>query len=528
MNSFQRKSLYAALAGAGALGAIPAAQAVNVNPGGLGQALIYPYYTVRSDGAGNAFNSLLTVVNSTSSVKAVKVRFLEGKDSREVIDFNLFLSAFDVWTAGVLPTSAGGQLLTNDKSCTLPPIATTQGGTGVVNFVNFAYTGTNDDKGGSSLDRTREGYVEIIEMATYGSFQTIGIAVTHAFGKTAGQPDCKPLSETTAASTGFPPSGGLFGGMTLINVDSGSDYTEDAVALDNFVTLRHLEGVNIYNNAGTIKPDLTNADPVSQVLTSFNGPIGAGVITTNWTGSGNGADAVSAVLMHDSVLNTYVLDSGTNSGTDWVVTFPTKRYYIQIGPGNNVQNSQFKLFQRNFNTTVGSCDDIALNIYDREENTTTTPLTFSPPPPSGINQLCWEANVVTFNAPGSASTIFGSVNETNIDAASLGFQNGWLRIGFNAGIGVAGSTTGAIPIPIASFSPPVHQLRALAGSSIAVSGFGSVTTGLTLTYFGLPVVGFEAESYANGNINGVLSNYGGNFVHKTTTLIDTGNPFPAP
>ena len=105
MNSFQRKSLYAALAGVGALGVTGAADAVNVNPNGLGQALIYPYYTVNSDAAGNAYNSLLSVVNTTTSAKAVKVRFLEGKNSREVLDFNLYLSPRDVWAAGIIRSS---------------------------------------------------------------------------------------------------------------------------------------------------------------------------------------------------------------------------------------------------------------------------------------------------------------------------------------------------------------------------------------------------------------------------------------
>ena len=48
MNTFKRKSLHAALAGLGALGATGAAQAVNVNPDGLGQALVYSCYTPRS------------------------------------------------------------------------------------------------------------------------------------------------------------------------------------------------------------------------------------------------------------------------------------------------------------------------------------------------------------------------------------------------------------------------------------------------------------------------------------------------
>ena len=49
MNTFKRKSLYAALAGVSALGVTGAAQAVNLNPDGLGQVLIYPYYTTRAD-----------------------------------------------------------------------------------------------------------------------------------------------------------------------------------------------------------------------------------------------------------------------------------------------------------------------------------------------------------------------------------------------------------------------------------------------------------------------------------------------
>ena len=105
MNAFKKKSLYATLAGLGALTAAGAAQAVNVNADGLGQVLIYPYYTVRSIGVapGAPYNSLLSVVNTTASAKAVKVRFIEGKNSREVLDFNLFLSHNDVWTAVVIP-----------------------------------------------------------------------------------------------------------------------------------------------------------------------------------------------------------------------------------------------------------------------------------------------------------------------------------------------------------------------------------------------------------------------------------------
>ena len=94
-----RKNLTAAvLAGlAGAAGIVGSAQAVNIDPDGLGQVLIYPYYTTNG---GNV--TLLSVVNTTDEAKAVKVRFKEGKNSREVLDFNLYLSPWDVWTAAIV------------------------------------------------------------------------------------------------------------------------------------------------------------------------------------------------------------------------------------------------------------------------------------------------------------------------------------------------------------------------------------------------------------------------------------------
>ncbi len=48
MNTFNKKSLYTAIAGLSALGVTDIAQAVHVNPEGLGQVLIYPYYTARA------------------------------------------------------------------------------------------------------------------------------------------------------------------------------------------------------------------------------------------------------------------------------------------------------------------------------------------------------------------------------------------------------------------------------------------------------------------------------------------------
>jgi len=248
MNTFKKKSLYAALAGVSALGVTGAAQAVNVNPDGLGQVLIYPYYTTRADSTGNAYGTLLSVVNSTATAKAVKVRFLEGKNSKEVLDFNLFLSPFDVWTAAVLPDTAtgGAKVGTLDLSCTLPPFSSSSTAP-FVSFVNYAYTGAADDGATPSLDRTKEGYFEIIEMATFSSTSVTGIAITHVNGV----PPCgSKLSDTQAAIDALPLGGGLFGSETLLNVNSGTDYSADPVALDNFYSIG-----STYTVASSTLPD---------------------------------------------------------------------------------------------------------------------------------------------------------------------------------------------------------------------------------------------------------------------------------
>ena len=50
------------------------------------------------------------------------------------------------------------------------------------------------------------------------------------------------------------------GGITLINVNSGSDYTADAVALDNY------SDTELYTGAGVTTPDLQEASPPTSVV----------------------------------------------------------------------------------------------------------------------------------------------------------------------------------------------------------------------------------------------------------------------
>ncbi|MES9943492.1 MAG: hypothetical protein ABW080_00860 [Candidatus Thiodiazotropha sp.] len=122
--------------------------AAHVNTDGTGQVALLPYYNVN-----NNFITNVNITNTTGEYKAVKVRFRESRISADVLDFNVYMSPFDVWNGTIRLSGSVANIITEDESCTYPDKALLQAG---VNFRNI-YTATTDE------DLT-EGYVEIIEM----------------------------------------------------------------------------------------------------------------------------------------------------------------------------------------------------------------------------------------------------------------------------------------------------------------------------------------------------------------------------
>ncbi len=184
-------------------------------------------------------------------------KLLEGKNGREVFNVHVFLSPYDVWTAGVLPdpASGGARIGSYDASCVLPAAFSASPTAPFLTFSNASYSGANDDGGGATLDREKEDYFEIIEMATYASNSTTGIVVTHVNGV----PPCgSKLNDAQATIDAQPPTGGLYGGLTLISVNAGTDYTADATALASFY--RSPANAN-YQSVGSTLPNLTQATP---------------------------------------------------------------------------------------------------------------------------------------------------------------------------------------------------------------------------------------------------------------------------
>ena len=509
MNTFKRKALFTAVVAG--LGVAGTAEAVYMSPNRTGQVLVYPYYTVQS-AAGNSWNTYISVVNTTTIAKAVKVRVLEGKTSAEVLDFNLFLSPNDVWTAAIIPNdataTAPGRLLTADTSCTRPRIETA----GVV-FRNFQYSvaGSADALPGTGLERTREGYVEILEMGALSG--ATAAAVTHGATFNCGVVQAGGFI-TVPTGQIIPPRGGLMGTGTLINVNNGRDAGYKADALDGWSN-----AVN-YTDSGFVTPRLDDAQPANSLVVrsgDIDPATGASTLITAYrsdfaasSGATAGARAVASVFMHTNVLNEYVLDNTSASLTDWVITQPIKNRFVTAtvaaAPYSNVM------------TSSGACETITFQYFNREEaSQAAAGSDFSPLPPSAPgNTLCWESTVVSIRSSTAPhmpsdttrSTVLGSANLTNVNITT-GFQNGWANLGFT---GPSASVGGGM---VAAATTRVNL-----GTDAALP---ALTAGV-VTFLGLPVTGFMIRTFSTGGLTcgtaACQGNYGALFTHSFNTVIN--------
>lgn len=474
--------------------------AVNVNPDGTGQVLLYPYYTVNNNN-----NTLVSVTNTTDKAKAVKVRFLEGKNSREVLDFNLYLSAYDVWSAAVTLIDGTPTLIVRDTSCTAPYLYNNDDGE--QEFLPYAL----NDGGQYDISRAFEGHFEIIEMGTVVGDSAE--AVTH----TDGHPnDCQAIQDAWTefgnSDDGYwiqnptvdiePPSGGLYGGASIINVNRGTLYSYIAVAINGWAnSVEASDSDYLHQRPGTELPSLNSGNVFDAVVFLDNGEV---LTSATFERS---VDAVSFVLMHNTLMNDYIIEPNIGASTEWVVTFPTKNFYVD--PTRNGWNDEgvdpFTSIWDN-----GACEVVALDgVWDTEEadlgfegNVENRPPVVSPslpiegaPTAPIMFELCNETNVFQFGDTefSETSEIFGSSNVHNFDVGSLGFFSGWVRLDLD------------------NYAKDLNGDGTFSDQELNLSrtGLGGLE--------GLPVIGFSAKQYINnytGDSGEVNASYSGTYNHK--------------
>lgn len=551
---------------AGVAGLAGVAHAVNLNPDGIGQVLLYPYYTTNG---GNS--TLISVVNTSDIGKAVKVRFLESLNSKEVLDFNLYLSPFDVWTANVHDNGGVPGIRTSDTSCIAPNKVMTE----FTAFRDYEFKNwrpdllgrtTTGDAPAINESRMRQGHIEIIEMGDLGGDahryslhdrdgvpedctyfhnqwtsyapgtwldQTGGLVDQPNYNR--GRHDVHPpgsgyideiTGERTFGERGGP--GGIFGSAYIVNGAEGTSYSYNAEAINGFYTIGEAdtgdaEDNNLHFAPGTIRPalyDATNAFDgtdyyaFARVFDSTGNPYDLAWVRDD------APNAVSAVLSARHVSNEYSIGGATSAVSDWVVTFPTKELhtYRNVGePGlapfsapqgrgalNTAGDNKFEGFW---------AEQFTMNYWDREEGEPSAPpgvLDVSPlPPPGEVQVLAFrqEANVLTFFTEGTAPE-----DRENVLAAPLGIWGGGYQVALEEGF-----NNGWARISFAS--------QSMTSENITVGSDTYVAHELT----GLPVIGFWAAKHTNhAAAEGVSAFYNLIHRHRVTRDIQVAPPAPAP
>jgi len=445
------------------LGAWQPLSAVQNSANGMGEVLIFPYYSVN-----NGLNTLYSVVNTTAEAKAIKVNFYEGDIGLDVLTFHVYLSPYDVWTGALIPWTSDipGHIgepsvlhLSGDESCA--PYLTKLGQP----FLPYVID-VDADADNRSMQRATEGHLMVIEMGVltghavdFVDHGTNGVPVYCGGLELAwetGEWALAPLDE---------PTGGLLGGASLINVDEGLSMSYDALALNEFWA-----GPGQFNAPGDLEPNLGSGSNTSKVLLADGS-----VAESQWA---SGAEAVSAALMKSELYNEYAYDAIVNGKSEWLVNFPTKALHttnteVAIAPFSQVWDG------------AQSCDEYTAVFYDRESEPS---YQFDccidpPPPPPDDPQFCYSSNVfellLPYSEPNPVSAILGSDNlappATYFDSRET--EHGWGVVRF--------------------------------------SGSQNMTPVSGLSLKGMPVAGFMVQQFTNaGAADGLLAQYGNLFRHK--------------
>ncbi|WP_395684272.1 hypothetical protein [Dokdonella sp.] len=486
------RRLLMATMGVALVGVTHLSGAVTLNPNGLGQALIYPYYTVNK-----GQDTLLTLANASDLGKVARVRFREGYNGREVLDFLVLLSPHDVWSAAITVAdageTAGAKLVTSDHSCTKPAIPV-----GGQAFSSANYTGGNvspynlRDSGPQTIARTREGHVQIVVNGDIVPDSPTDRIVRHAQNGTpgAGSPLCAQIPFVAIAADLVAPANTLGGSIGIVNVAEGTFFPYDALALADFTQS------TLADNGSWVGYDDLNRANAGDGVPSATVFTDRGVATINYA---LGIDAVSAVFMAESVYNDVLINPALGAATDWVLTFPTRRYYVD---GLAYPSSPRAPFGSRFENGAAPVT-IGWHLYDNEElyvSDPCGPICGVPPSPATLTAP-YEVNVIAFRpsegAPATTSDVLGSHLVKTLTAT----YPDW--------------TSGQADLDLAA-----DENQSLATGTL---------NGAPVTLRGLPVAGFMVYNIINAQAHpGRLANYSGAFAHRkrVTCSSRTGQALP--
>jgi hypothetical protein len=443
------------------------AAAVFVNSKGKGEVILVPYYTVN-----NNLNTSVTITNTNQTPKAIKITLREGLNGLPVLSYNVYLGGFDTWTfvMGAIPSTVAGfegepsgGLFSNDQSCApLFNKAKTE----------FTFEGLVD--GPQTTQRTREGFIEIIEMgelqgdAAESAQAVNGLPGNCSFFETAWQEGgiWHESSGGNSQQDLAPASGGLMAEVDIIHVGEGVNYSIPVVALADFFadeTVNHAAPADASLSLDAAAPKATVLSDTKAYQLSFE----------------RGIDAVSAVLMADELMATYALDFYVNARSETIYTQPTRRFYIEAYNADPPYG-KYVYEQKCVGPEYG-WSKVNLEVFDRDGYFDAPQSGGFTPPAQSEFGYCGSVFVTSNKNSGSQwnnerSILTQASNFVNINNTHYGTESGYVRTQFY----------------------DIHPLPAT-----------DIETGQTLHLKGLPVIGVTLMRFTNNNAQpGIMAQYG--------------------
>lgn len=519
------------------------AAATELAAGNIGHFLFTPYYSVQ----GN-MNTLLNIANTDmTNGKAVKVRFRGAANSDDVLDFTVFLSPGDVWTASLTQGADGrAQITTPDSSCTLPPQTDWPGHFSSQRLASYLSADAKDA-------HTREGYVEVLNMAdipptllndaaagttgpTAGLKKAAVNPVFTAIKHVAGKAPCTTgafdgllegrLVTVAADAEGYGlavPSGGLMGSWAVLSQNQLAVYGGAQTAVMATLT----PGANVGAPATAANAPLnTTAQARGQI--AFAPQLNAALDATAQTNIGKytadpllasgkvaalwfdlpdmstplfgtdpkaQADKLSVQLSKPAIYNDYIASSGVvPMETDWVVSQPTRRYHAVVDYGTSATASTI-LWNANMTTAYATTPPAATDFVTAA-------------PAAADNRY----NVLTK----STDSVMGPYACLTAGFAAADREEKFTSAGSSFSPGVTSPYCGEVfTVSFNSSTSKVLQAK-VANSPVAApgqAGWAKLTLGGGSTTY-LPVVGFAATSMKNTRTDGSGGNYGMTIPHR--------------
>ena len=455
-----------------------ATQMAPVEAGGIGHVLVTPYFST-----ANGNTTLLSVVNTDSvNGKAVKVRFRGAANSDDILDFTVLMSPSDVWTASVERGPDGiSRIIANDTTCVLP-WQLVEG-----NDNSFRTSRLDQARSAEALAmHTQEGYVEYLNMADILPGTPVFAATKHVNNVA---PCTQAVMDTLMNTVGITkgeanalglgnPTGGLFGNWSIFNNANITSYGggHASVAAVNAAGARAAARLffSPQTDAMADTPNVVfnTADPLLNVAAGATAPavdplwldlpdLSTPYVTAD-ANPATRADNLSASLAATTVMNEFVATAAGASvpfSTDWVFSQPTRRYAVALNyaDGNAIYrgtaathyNTRNIVTARNVSVNgvnVGNilCVPGQLSGFNREEGNAVGELS-----PAPSFQICGEVGTLTFN--NSASQVLNGQLTNNTVRIMQGTPRAMVQAGW-ASINVRDAQTRPVGVPVLGFA----------------------------------------------------------------------------